>query len=136
MKMRMGGVVCVMMLAASLAAAQSDQDAGWVGTWRAEFGGQPSALLTLATDNGPLEGTLVLNGISRDGGQPHIAVRETHVLMHPRLEGRTLSFQVRRMDDSSPLMKFAVDLTAQGKARIHCLNCGNETPVVELVKED
>jgi hypothetical protein len=136
MKMRMGGVVCVVMLAAGMAAGQSDQDTAWVGTWHAELDGQPSAVLTLAKDNGALEGTLVLNGISRDGGQPHIAVREAHALMHPRLEGQTLSFQVKRRDASSPLMNFTVDLTAHGSARLRCLNCGEDAPVVEMSKEN
>ena len=136
MDIRMGGVVCVVMLAAGLAAAQSDQDAAWVGIWQAELDGQPSAVLTLAEDNGALEGTLVLNGISREGGQPHIAVREPHVLLNPRLEGRTFSFQLKRKNASSPLMSFTVDLTAQGKAMLHCLNCGDDAPVVEMAKED
>lgn len=136
MKIRMRGVVCVVMLAAGVTAAQSDQDAAWVGIWRAELDGQPSAVLTLANDNGGLEGTLVLNGISRNGGQPHIAVRETHALIHPRREGRTLSFQVKRITASSPLMDFTVDLTAQGRAKLHCLNCGEDAPAVEMTKED
>jgi hypothetical protein len=124
------------MMAAGLAAAQSNQDAVWVGVWQAELDGQPSAVLTLAKDNGVLEGTLVLNGISRDGGQPHIAVREPHVLMHPRLEGRKLWFQLKRIDHSSPLMNFTVDLTALGGVRLHCLNCGEDAPIVEMTKED
>lgn len=136
MRIRMGGVVCAGLLAAGLAAAQSDQDAAWAGVWQAELDGQPSAVLTLAEDNGALEGTLVLNGISREGGQPHIAVRQTHVLMHPRLEGRTFSFQVKRQDASNPIMNFTVELTAQGKAMLHCLNCGEDAPVVEMTKED
>ena len=136
MRYLIGGVVCLVMLAAGVAVAQSDKDAAWAGIWQAELDGQPSAVLTLAKDNGALEGTLVLNGISRDGGKPHIAVREAHVLMHPRLEGRTLSFQVTRISASSPLMNFTVELTASGNASLHCLNCGEDAPVVEMTKED
>lgn len=136
MKICIWGVVCAVLMAAGMAAGQSDQGVAWVGIWQAELDGQPSAVLTLAEDNGSLEGTLVLNGISRDGGQPHIAVRQTHVLMHPRLEGRTLFFQVKRIDASKPLMNFTMDLTAQGSARLHCLNCGDDAPVVEMAKED
>ena len=136
MKMLMGGIVCVGMIVLFCAATQSNVGPGWVGVWHAELDGQPSAVLTLAQDNGDLEGTLVLNGISRDGGPPHIAVREAHVLMHPRLEGRTLSFQLKRKVASSPLMNFTVDLSAQGNARLHCLNCGEDAPVVEMTKED
>lgn len=136
MRFRMWGVVCVVMLAARLAGAQSDRDAAWAGVWQAELDGQASAVLTLAEDNGALEGTLVLNGISREGGQPHIAIRQTHVLMHPRLEGRTFSFQVKRQDASRPLMNFTVELTARGKAMLHCLSCGEDAPVIEMAKVD
>jgi hypothetical protein len=136
MDIRMGATVCFGTIVLCCAAAQSNVDTGWVGVWRAELDGQPSAVLTLAEDNGPLEGTLVLNGISRDGGQPHIAVRQAHVLMHPRLEGRTLSFQLKQNNASSPLMNFTVELTAQGNASLHCLNCGEDAPVVEMRKED
>lgn len=136
MRFRSWGVVCAVMLAAGVAGAQSDRDAAWAGVWQAELDGQPSAVLTLAEDNGALEGTLVLNGISNEGGQPHIAVRQTHVLMHPRLDGRMFSFQVKRRDASNPMMNFTVELTAQGKAMLHCLNCGDDAPVVALTKQD
>lgn len=95
-----------------------------MGVWEGQLDGQPSVILTLAEDTGALEGTLVLNGVSRDGGQPHIAVRESHVLVHPLLEGPTLSFRVKRLDSSSPLMDLTVTLKAGGNATIHCLNCG------------
>ena len=125
MNIRRGGVVFVGMIALCCAAAQKP-DAGWVGVWQGELDGQPSAVLTLAEDNGPLEGTLVLNGISRDGAEPHIAVRETHVLMHPQMDGRTLSFQLKRKNGSIPLMNFTVVLSPEGKATLHCLNCGSD----------
>ncbi|MGA9583991.1 MAG: hypothetical protein WBQ95_01620 [Terracidiphilus sp.] len=136
MRIRMWGVVCAVVLTLCSAAAQSDSDASWVGVWQGELDGQPSVILTLAEDTGALEGTLVLNGISRDGGKAHIAVRESHVLVHRLLEGPTLSFQVKRLDASSPSMDFTVTLKTGGNATIHCLNCGRDAPVVEIRKED
>lgn len=136
MNIRTGGIVCAGMIVLCAAAAQSNSDPGWVGVWQGELDDQPSVILTLAEDTGTLDGTLVLNGISRDGGQPHIAVREPHVLVHPRLEGRTLLFQLKRIDASSPMMNFTVTLTAHDKATIHCLNCGEDAPVVEMTKQD
>jgi len=136
MRMRIGGAVFLLMMSAGIAGAQTNEDASWVGIWHAELDGQPSAVLTLAEDNGPLEGTLVLNGISHDGGQPRIAVRETHVLMHPRMDGKTFSFQVKRKNASNPLMNFTVVLAAEGTATLRCLNCGVDAPVAEMTEED
>ena len=76
MNMRVGGVVCVGTIMLCCAAAQSNSDAGWVGVWQGELDGQPSVILTLAEDTGTLEGTLVLNIITREGGQPHIVARQ------------------------------------------------------------
>jgi hypothetical protein len=108
----------------------------WVGVWQAELDGQPSAILTLGEDTGSLEGTLVLNGINREGGQPRIAVRETHVLMHAHVDGNTLSFQLKRLRGASELMNFTVVFAENGSATMHCSNCGSEAPVVAMTKED
>ncbi len=136
MNMRMGGVVCVGMIMLCCAAAQSNSDAGWLGVWRGELDGQPSVILTLGEDTGTLEGTLVLNIITREGGQPHIVAYEPHVLVHPMIDRSRLSFQLKRLKPSSPMMDFTVTLTADRSARIHCLNCGDDAPVVEMTKED
>jgi len=136
MRIRMWGIVCVGMIALCSAASQSDTEAGWVGVWQGELDGQPSVILTLAEDTGTLEGTLVLNIINREDGQARVVAHEPHVLVHPRLEGPTLSFQLKRLDASSPMMDFTVTLKAGGSATIHCLNCGKDAPVVEITKRD
>ena len=137
MNIRMGGVVFASMIALCCAVAQSNTDAGWVGVWQGKLDGQPSVILTLAEDTGTLEGTLVLNIITReDGGQPRIVAHEPHVVVRPRIDGNNLSFQLKRLDASSPMMDFTVILTAPGSARIHCLNCGDDAPVVEMTRED
>ena len=114
-----------------------DQDpSNFVGVWQGQLDGQPSAILTLAEDTGALEGTLVLNGISREGGQPHIAVREAHVLMRTHVDGNTLSFQVKGIRGSNDLMNFTVTVSDSRSATIHCSNCGSDAPAVALTKED
>ena len=136
MNIRMGGIVCVGVIVLCSAAAQSDSDSGWVGVWQGELSGQPSVILTLAEDTGALEGTLVLNIISREDGRARVVAREPHVLVRPSLDGRTLSFQLKRLDPSSPTMDFTVTLAAKGTAKIHCMNCGEDAPVVEITRED
>jgi len=137
MNIRMGGVVCVGMIMMCCAAAQPNSDSGWVGVWQGELDGQPSVILTLAEDTGTLEGTLVLNIIKREGGgQAHIVRHEAHVVVRPRISGNRLSFQLKRLDPSSPMMDFTVTLTAERSARIHCLTCGDDAPVVEMTRED
>ena len=121
--------LCALFLStAILAATQSSGPSDWVGVWQAELDGQPSTILTLATDDGSLQGTLVLNGISREGGEPHIAVQETHVLLHPTLNGKTLSFAVKGIRRSNSTMKFTVEQSSSSTAQIHCLDCGERCP--------
>jgi hypothetical protein len=126
--------LCALLIAA--ATVQSSSPFDWIGVWQAEIDGQPNVVLTLAADSGSIAGTLVLNGISRDGGQPHIAVREAHVLLHPTLSGMTLSFEVRGIRGSGRMMSFTVEETSNERAKIHCLNCGADAPVVEITKQD
>ena len=129
--------LCALLIStACLAAVQSSSPTDWIGVWQGELDGQPSVILTLAADEGTLQGTLVLNGISREGGTPHIAVREAHVLLHPMVTGTTLSFDVNGVRGSRGKMNFSVELTSGERAKIRCLSCGDDAPVVEITKED
>lgn len=128
--------LCAFLIAATTISIQSSTRSDWVGVWEAELDGQPSTILTLAADDGTLQGTLVLNGISRDGGVPHVAVRETHFLLHPALTGTTLSFQVKRFRGSATTMNFSVEKTSNRAAKIQCVNCGVNAPAVEITKQD
>ena len=136
MNIRIGGIVCVGMIVLCCAAAQSNSNSGWVGVWQGELDGQPSVILTLAEDTGTLAGTLVVNIINRQDGRARVVAGEPHVLVRPSLKGRTLSFQLKRLDAASPMMDFTVTLTAQDTAKIHCRNCGEDAPVVQMTKED
>ena len=126
---------CALLIATTLA-AQSTSPSDWVGVWQGELDGIPSVVLTLAMDDGTLQGTLVLNGINNDGGKPHIAVRETHVLLHPTLSGESLLFAIKGLRSSATTMNFSVQQTSSTSAKIHCLDCGENAPVVDVTKQD
>ena len=133
MKTRITGIVFLAGALTCSALSESATSAQWTGVWQGTLDGQPSVTLTLARDTGELSGTLVLNIIKKeDGGQPHVAAVEPHVLVNPRVEGDTLSFGVRKIDGSSDLLNFTVALTPEGKARIHCTNCGKGAPTVDM----
>jgi len=107
---------CALLIATTLA-AQSTSPFDWVGVWQGELDEIPSVVLTVAQDNGSLEGTLVLNIITRDGTRPHIVAHEPHTLMQPEVHGARLSFRLKRIDGSSAPMNFSVELTSADRAR-------------------
>lgn len=130
MNIRITGIVCLTGALACSALAQSATSTQWAGVWQGTLDGQPSVTLTLAQDTGQLSGTLVLNIIRKeDNGHAHVAAVEPHALVNPRVDGDTLSFDVRRIDGG--LMTFTVALTPQGTARIHCTTCKG-APTVDM----
>lgn len=131
----MANAICVWLTDTARVYAQTAATSSWVGVWQAELGGQPSTILTLAADDGILQGTLVLNGISTEGGTTHVAVHEVHALIHLHAAGKTLSFQFKQARRSTTL-DFTVEQTTSNSARIHCLNCGDNAPTIEITKQD
>ena len=137
MKRTIAGVVCLTIVAFGAAMARASTNDDWVGIWNAHVDGQPTGTLTLAADTGELGGTVVLGMVCCEGkDHPHVIAREPHVLMSPRTNGNTLSFQVRmkRPDGMMEVSSFTVTLTSPGKANIHCVDCGPDAPVVALTK--
>jgi hypothetical protein len=135
MKQRILALGCAAILSACTAAAQAPANAGWTGVWQGELDGQPAVTLTLADDGGALGGTVVFNLVERrDGEAPHVVSIQPHVLLNPQVNGTTLSFQIMRRDRSEEPMRFTVATGGDGKTRIHCLNCGPDAPVAEIVK--
>lgn len=135
MNFRAFGIAALAIALCATAKAQTTSDA-WVGIWHANVGDKPTAALTLATDTGALGGTFVLDIISDEGGQPHVIAAEPHVLLNPKVAGDLLTFQVkmRHQDGGSVVASFEVKRTAANKATIHCTDCGEDAPVVALVK--
>jgi hypothetical protein len=130
---RLFASMCMTIALSCTAAAQPVDNSRWTGVWQGTLNGVPSVTLTLAEDTGQLSGTLVLKIITKDdGGQPHIAAVEPHTLVNPRVEANALHFGVKKIDGSSDLLNFTVALSQDGKAQIHCMNCGEEAPTVEI----
>ncbi|MGO9326169.1 MAG: hypothetical protein ACLP07_16560 [Terracidiphilus sp.] len=129
-------VAVLAIVLCSTAKAQTTTNEDWVGIWHANAGGQPTGTLTLATDTGELGGTVVLDMVSDRSGTPKVIASEPHVLMNPIADSNTLTFQVKmqKPQGSSFVASFEVKRTATDKATIHCVNCGADAPVVELVK--
>jgi hypothetical protein len=111
--------------------AQSNHNTAWNGVWHGELDGQPGVILTLADDTGELGGTVVLNMVSRESGEPRVIGSEIHVLVNTRVSGNALSFQFKRTRDAREL-QMAVTLEGDRKANIRCLNCGADAPTAEL----
>jgi hypothetical protein len=132
MKSRIFTIASLVSALAFSAAAQTTGHPQWDGVWQSQLDGQTGAILTLAEDAGALGGTLVLNMVVKDGGPSRVAFSEPHVLVNPRVEGNTLSFDVRRAKAPAVLANFTVTLTPEGKARIHCTNCGSDAPTVDM----
>lgn len=111
---------------------QSVNQSSWLGVWNGKLDGQPGMTLTLANDTGQLGGTVVFNMIIKQDSTAHVVESDAHVLMHPRLEGDTLSFQVRRASDAK-LLQIAAKFVDSERLELRCVNCG-DGPTAELVK--
>ena len=127
-------MAAVWMLALGAATAQSASNSRWIGEWTAQLDGLPGTTLTLGDDTGELGGTLVMNMVSREGGQPHVIETDTHLLIAPRVTGDTLTFSVKKFHGTDQTMQFTVTLAGDGKANTRCITCGADAPVVELVR--
>jgi len=137
MKLGTLALTCLPLAIAASALAgttQSGPNSRWIGIWQAQLDGQPGVTLTLGDDTGQLGGAVVFNVVSREGGQPHVIGHDAHVLLNPHIDGDTLHFQVVRRGDNRQL-DMTVRMTADGAATFYCQNCGEGTPVVEMVRE-
>lgn len=103
-----------------------------LGVWRGTLDGLPGVTLTLANDSGEIGGTVVFNAINGDSHK--ILFIEPHTLLHPKLEGDTLTFQIKFGGDRTGLARVNVVFLAD-KAWLHCLDCGADSPVAELTRQ-
>jgi hypothetical protein len=104
-----------------------------LGVWRGSLDGLPGVTLTLADDSGEIGGTVVFYGIN---GEPRrVFAIEPHLLLHPKLEGSVLSFQVKLGGDRTGLATVKVVFNTDSKAQIRCLDCGSDSPTTELTKQ-
>jgi hypothetical protein len=116
--------------AAQADASNSASNGKWVGVWQGQLEGVPGVVLTLGDDLGDVNGTIVFTAL-RDG---RIAGHATHVILHPHVDGNTLSFQVKREGKSPDVVDMSLQLTSGDKAQLVCPKCGAHSPT-EMTKE-
>jgi hypothetical protein len=95
-------------------------NARWVGVWEGRTKDLPGLTLTLGDDSGEVGGTIV-NNVMRDGV---IVGHMAHVLLHPHVDGNTLSFQVKDDRNSTELLDISMELAGDNAAQLHCKNFG------------
>ncbi len=132
MKTRIFAIVFLAAVFIDAAGAQAPGRTQWIGVWESKLDGQTGAVLTLGDDTGRPGGTLVLNMIMNDGGRPHVACSEPHVLINPRMEGNALFFSVKRDKGPEARSNFTVTLAPGGRVRMHCTNCGKNAPIADM----
>jgi len=98
----------------------------WTGVWQGTLDGIPAVTLTLADDAGEANGTIVFHAIKKDNGHAYSFSTEPHTLIHPQIEGNTLSFRVKRGNGSEEILQMSVELEKDGNIRFNCSNCGSE----------
>ena len=104
----------------------------WSGVWQGTLDGIPSVTLTLADDTGEANGTIVFHAIKKENGHAYSFSTEPHTLIHPRVDGNTISFQVRRGNGSAEILNMAVELDKDGNVKFNCSNCGPDGTKAEL----
>lgn len=110
--------------------AQSDAGSAasttkWVGVWQGKLEGFPGVVLTLGDDLGDVSGTIVFTAI-RDGA---VAAHVSHVIMHPRIDGESFSFQVKRPDRENSVVDMTLTLSSDSKGLLACAKCGSASPI-------
>jgi hypothetical protein len=104
----------------------------WTGVWQGTLGGVPSVTLTLANDAGETNGTIVFHAIKNENGHAYSFSTEPHTLIHPRIKGNTLSFQVVRGNGSTEVLNMSAEFSNDGNIQFACSNCGPEGTHADL----
>jgi len=132
--------IAAALLASSVAIAQTAAESidkpfihpAWTGVWQGDLDGVPAVTLTLANDAGEANGTIVFHAIKDENGHAYSFSTEPHTLIHPRIEGNILSFQVIRGNGSAELLNMSVELSKDGNVEFTCSNCGPDGTKAEL----
>jgi len=123
----------VLLLAPAVASGQpAASTSNWTGVWQGDLDGVPAVILTLANDAGEANGTIVFHAVKKENGHAYSFSTEPHTLIHPRVEGDTLSFQVIRGNGSTEVLNMSVDLENNGNIQFICSNCGPQGTKAEL----
>ena len=140
---RILGILASLTIAAMLTATANAQTAAqsinkpfihpmWTGVWQGNLDGVPAVILTLANDAGEANGTIVFHAIKNENGHAYSFSTEPHTLIHPRVDGNTISFQVKRGNGSAEILNMAAELGKDGNIQFTCPNCGPEGSKAEL----
>ena len=131
-----GALMCGALMCSSIAPAASPANSPWTGVWQAKLEGMPAVELTLADDAGEVNGTVVFHIVLKEKGAttPHLGSTEPHTMIHPHLDGDTLSFQVVRGNGSHQVLDMSVKKLADGNMDFHCSNCSATGTQAELDK--
>jgi hypothetical protein len=143
MKMRMGGIVFVAMMAAGMAAAQTSTQSPFVGVWRGQLDHLPGVDLVITDEGGVLHGGILFYfHIRTDVNAPYTS---TPGLPEPMFDlkedGQTLKFEVshrrahppRTLHD--PPVTFHLKLTGTDRAALMNESEG-DGPEVVLTRSD
>lgn len=126
-------VLTVGVLSATLlSGADRKDEALWDGMWQGELNGRPAVTVTLGRDGGNLEGTIVFDMVSREGGEPHVIGHDAHVMIHMRVDSDGLVFEVFRRSDAKNL-HLTMRFTGDDRAVLECSDCGGP-PSVPLLR--
>ena len=120
-------IACIAITVASPAQSASSATApraAWVGVWQGQLEGLPGVTLTLSDDLGMLNGTIVFTLIKNGNIAGHV----THLLLRPRVDGNTLSFQVKREGDHPAIVDMTLELTNDNTGLLGCPTCGEAPP--------
>ena len=137
------GILACLAITAMLAATANAQTAAesidkpfvhpvWTGVWQGNLDGVPAVILTLANDAGEANGTIVFHAIKNENGHAYSFSTEPHTLIHPQVEGNTLSFQVVRGNGSTEVLNMSVELSNDGNIQFTCSTCGPQGTKAEL----
>jgi hypothetical protein len=137
------GILASLTIAAMLSTAANAQTAAqsidkpfihpvWTGVWQGNLDGVPAVILTLANDAGEANGTIVFHAIKNENGHAYSFSTEPHTLIHPRVDGNMISFQVKRGNGSSEILNMSVELNKDGNVQFTCSNCGPEGSKAQL----
>ena len=104
-----------------------------LGVWSDSLDGLPGVTLTLADDSGEIAGTVVFCAVN---GKPRrVFSIKPHLLLHPKFDGSTLSFQVKLGEKRTGLATVKMIFNTDTKAQIRCLECASDSPTTELTKQ-
>jgi hypothetical protein len=118
MKLRILLGLCAAVLLANVSFAQTVDNKGVVGTWRAQMDHQPVFTMVITDEGGDLSGAIVFYLLRRDSPdqKPTATPGDPGPLLHPTFDGKTLTFQLshrfahppRTLNDPPVTMSFKV----------------------------